>query len=135
MKIVAIVQARMGSTRLPGKVLKKIAGIPALEILLKRLSRSKLIGEICVATSHNIENDQLCNAVEEIGYRVIRGSENDVLQRFCDAAVATSADIIVRITGDCPVIDPYLVDEAVQIFLIRMPITCQMLIPQHFLMG
>jgi len=117
MKIVAIVQARMGSTRLPGKVLKKIAGIPALEILLKRLSRSKLIGEICVATSHNIVNDQLCNAVEEIGYRVIRGSENDVLQRFCDAAVATSADIIVRITGDCPVIDPYLVDEAVQIFL------------------
>ena len=117
MKIVAIVQARMGSTRLPGKVLKKIVGIPALEILLKRLSRSKLIGEICLATSQNIENDQLCDAVEEMGYRVVRGSETDVLQRFYDAAVATSADIIVRITGDCPVIDPYLVDQAIQKFL------------------
>ena len=117
MKIVAIVQARMGSTRLPGKVLKKIVGIPALEILLARLSRSELISEICVATSHNTENDQLCNAIEEIGYRVIRGSETDVLQRFWDAAAATSADIIVRITGDCPMIDPSLVDEAVQIYL------------------
>ena len=72
MKIVSIVQARMGSTRLPGKVLKKIVGIPALEILLKRLSRSKLIGEICLATSQNIENDQLCDVVEAMGYRVIR---------------------------------------------------------------
>ena len=108
MKIVAIVQARMGSTRLPGKVLKKIVGIPALEILLRRLSRSALVSEICVATSQNIENDQLCNAIEEIGYRVIRGSETDVLQRFWDAAAATSADIIVRITGDCPAHDPKL---------------------------
>ena len=82
MKIVAIVQARMGSTRLPGKVLKKIVGIPAIEILLARLSRSELIHEICVATSHNVENDQLCNAIEKIGYRVIRGSETDVLARF-----------------------------------------------------
>ena len=91
MKIVAIVQARMGSTRLPGKVLKKIVGIPALEILLKRLSRSKLLGEICLATSQNIENDQLCDVVEEMGYRVIRGSETNVLQRFyteCPAHVA-----------------------------------------------
>ena len=100
MKIVSIVQARMGSTRLPGKVLKKIVGIPALEILLKRLSRSKLIGEICLATSQNIENDQLCNTVAEIGYRVIRGSETDVLQLYCAATVEPSADIIVRITGD-----------------------------------
>ena len=82
MKIVAIVQARMGSTRLPGKVLKKIVGIPALEILLARLSRSELISEICVATSHNTENDQLCNEIEKIGYRVIRGSETDVLARL-----------------------------------------------------
>ena len=59
MKIVAIVQARMGSTRLPGKVLKKLVGMPAIEILLARLSRSELIGEICLATSHNNENDQL----------------------------------------------------------------------------
>ena len=84
MKIVAIVQARMGSTRLPGKVLKKIVGIPAIEILLSRLSRSELIDEICVATSHNFENDELCDAIEKLGYRAIRGSETDVLQRFWD---------------------------------------------------
>ena len=117
MKIVAIVQARMGSTRLPGKVLKKIAGMPAVEILFERLSRSELISEICLATSHNVENDQLCNAIEKIGYRVIRGSETDVLARFWYAAEATSADIVVRITGDCPVVDPKLVDEAINMYL------------------
>ena len=105
MKIVAIVQARMGSTRLPGKVMKKIAGMPAIELLLKRLNHSELIDEICVATSHNVENDELCQLVEKLGYRVVRGSESDVLQRFLDAANATTADVIVRITGDCPVVD------------------------------
>ena len=117
MKIVAIVQARMGSTRLPGKVLKKIVGISAIEILLTRLSRSKLLNEICVATSHNIENDQLCDAIEHLGYRVIRGSETNVLQRYWDAAEATSADVIVRITGDCPVVDPKLVDKVIELYL------------------
>ena len=97
MKVVAVIQARMGSTRLPGKVLTKIVGIPAIEILIARLSYSELIDEICVATSHNIENDELCNAIERLGHRIIRGSETDVLQRFWDTAEATSADIIVRI--------------------------------------
>lgn len=117
MKIVAIVQARMGSTRLPGKVLKKIVGIPAIEILLNRLSRSELINEICIATSYNCENDQLQYVIEKLGYRVIRGSENDVLQRVRDAAEATSADIVVRITGDCPVVDPKLVDQVINMYL------------------
>ena len=117
MKIVAIVQARMGSTRLPGKVMKKIAGMPAIEILLKRLNHSELIDEICVATSHNVENDELCQLVGKLGYRVVRGSESDVLQRFLDAANATTADAIVRITGDCPVVDPELVDRVIGLFL------------------
>ena len=117
MKIVAIVQARMGSTRLPGKVMKKIAGMPAIELLLKRLNHSELIHEICVATSHNVENDELCQLVEKLGYRVVRGSESDVLQRFLDAANATTADAIVRITGDCPVVDPELVDRVIGLFL------------------
>ena len=117
MKIVAIVQARMGSSRLPGKVLKKIVGTPAIEILLARLKRSELIHEICLATSHNVENDQLYNSIERIGYRVIRGSETDVLQRFWDTAEATSADIVVRITGDCPVVDPKLVDQVIKMYL------------------
>ena len=114
MKIVAIVQARMSSTRLPGKVLKKIVEIPAIEILLKRLAHSKLISEICVATSQNKEDEFLCNEVEKLGYRVIRGSETDVLRRYWDAANATKADTIVRITGDCPLVDPKLVDKVVE---------------------
>ena len=117
MKIVAIIQARMGSTRLPGKVLKKLAGRSVIEILLARLSGSELINEICVATSHNQENDLLCNTINQLGYRVIRGSETNVLERYWDAAEATSADIIVRITGDCPVVDPKLVDKVIQLYL------------------
>ena len=112
LKIVSIIQARMGSTRLPGKVLKKLVGKPAIEILLTRLSRSKLIDEICLATSNNVENDILCHTVEKLGYRVVRGSETDVVQRFWDATNATSADVIVRITGDCPVVDPSLVSAS-----------------------
>ena len=107
----------MGSTRLPGKVLKKLVGKPAIEILLTRLSRSKLIDEICLATSNNVENDILCHTVEKLGYRVVRGSETDVVQRFWDATNATSADVIVRITGDCPVVDPSLVDKVIDLFL------------------
>ena len=117
MKIVAIIQARMGSTRLPGKVLKKIAGKPAIEILLARLSRSELINEICVATSDDIKNDQLSDVIERLGYLVVRGSETNVLQRYSDAASVTAADIIVRITGDCPVVDPKLVDQVIKMYL------------------
>ena len=116
-KIVAIVQARMGSSRLPNKVLKKLLGKSVIEILLARLSQSKLINEIYVATSKNIENDKLCDEINSLGYKFIRGSETDVLERFNMAAKATSADIIVRITGDCPIIDPKIVDSVIDLFL------------------
>ena len=115
-KIVAIVQARMGSSRLPNKVLKKLLGKSVIEILLARLSQSKLINEIYVATQ-NIENDKLCDEINSLGYKFIRGSETDVLERFNMAAKATSADIIVRITGDCPIIDPKIVDSVIDLFL------------------
>ena len=117
MKIVAIIQARMGSSRLPGKVLKKIVGKTAIELLLSRLSRSKVIHEICVATSIDKENDVLCDEVMRLGYGVVRGSEMDVLQRFHEAAIATSADVVVRITGDCPLIDPVIVDSVIKQYL------------------
>lgn len=117
MKIIAIVQARMGSTRLPGKVLKKLVGRSAIELLLVRLSQSKLIDEICVATSVHEENDALCDEVLRLSFKIIRGSETDVLERFHQAALATSADIIVRITGDCPVVDPKVVDAVINLFL------------------
>ena len=116
MKVVAIVQARMGSTRLPNKVMKPILGIPLIEILLKRLSKSGAIDEIMVATSTDAKNDVLDAHVKALGFKVFRGSEDDVLKRFVDAARFTNADVIVRITGDCPLIDPILVDRCVEEF-------------------
>ncbi|MDC0063080.1 aminotransferase class III-fold pyridoxal phosphate-dependent enzyme [Candidatus Puniceispirillum sp.] len=117
MKVVAIVQARMGSTRLPNKVVKKIGGVPMIELLLSRLSRAKEIDQIVVATSLDVKNQSLAEHVEKLGYLCVRGSENDVLQRYLDAAHASKANIVVRVTGDCPLIDPVLVDQCVNRFI------------------
>ena len=116
MRTVAIVQARMGSTRLPGKVLKNIVGKPMIELLLARLSKSKELDEIVVATSKDAANDTLQSTVISLGYKCFRGSEKDVLNRYYETSKTLGADIIVRITGDCPLIDPELVDECVQGF-------------------
>lgn len=116
MKIVAIVQARMGSTRLPNKVMKQIDGMPMIELLLARLSRSKEIDEILVATSEDARNQPLADHVAALGYQCYRGSENDVLSRYYQAAKAADADIVIRITGDCPLVDPELVDQCIQRF-------------------
>jgi glutamate-1-semialdehyde 2,1-aminomutase len=105
MKIVALVQARMGSTRLPGKVLKSIVNKPMIELLLTRLSQSSELDEIVVATSEEKQNNQLQSIVESLGYRCTRGSEKDVLNRFYKSAKSLKADIVVRITGDCPLVD------------------------------
>ena len=99
MKIVALVQARMGSTRLPGKVLKFIIGKPMIELLLTRLSQSSELDEIVVVSSEESQNDQLQYVVESLGYQCIRGSEKDVLKRFYKAAKLVDADVVVRITG------------------------------------
>lgn len=116
MKIVAIVQARMGSTRLPNKVMKPIGGIPMIELLLSRLSRSKEVDQIVVATSIDTRNQPLVDHVRKLGYACEQGSENDVLDRYVQAARAHGADVVVRITGDCPLVDPALVDECIRRF-------------------
>lgn len=116
MKTVAIVQARMGSSRLPGKVMKPINGIPMIGVLLKRLSQSRTINEIVVATSMDDRNIPLVEYVTALGYECFQGSEDNVLERFLYAAEASKADTIIRITGDCPLVDPLLVDEAVKHF-------------------
>jgi glutamate-1-semialdehyde 2,1-aminomutase len=116
MKIVALVQARMGSTRLPGKVLKSIVGKPMIELLLTRLSQSSELDAIIVATSDASQNDQLQSIVETLGYQCTRGSEKDVLGRFYASAKSVDADVIVRITGDCPLVDSSLVDQCIQGF-------------------
>lgn len=116
MKTVAIVQARMGSTRLPGKVMKLIGGVPMIELLLARLSKSVEIDQIVVATSEDVRNQPLIEHVKHLGYACEVGSEHDVLSRFLKAADNSKADVVVRITGDCPLVDPALVDEAIRGF-------------------
>ncbi len=116
MKIVGLVQARIGSTRLPGKVLRTIVDKPLIELLLKRLSKSEEIDEIVVAASEKAENDKLQSFVESLGYRCTRGSDENVLNRFYESAKLVGADVVVRITADCPLIDPALVDECIKGF-------------------
>ena len=113
MKIVAVVQARMGSTRLPNKVMKSIGGVPMIELLLKRLSWSVQINQIVVATTEDVRNKPLFDHVTDLGYICYRGSENDVLDRYLQSAKMANADVVVRITGDCPLVDPVLVDEVI----------------------
>ncbi|MDC6455600.1 aminotransferase class III-fold pyridoxal phosphate-dependent enzyme [Candidatus Pseudothioglobus singularis] len=113
MKVVALVQARMGSIRLPGKVLKSIVNRPMIELLLSRLSQSIEIDEIVVATSIDKQNDKLESVVMSLGYKCTRGSEKDVLNRFYESSKSLEADIVVRITGDCPLVDAALVDECI----------------------
>ncbi len=116
MKIVAIVQARMGSTRLPNKVMKLIGETPMIELLLNRLSYSEQVDEILVATSQTENNNALVKHVLNIGYGCFCGDEDDVLGRYFQAAKEAQADVIVRVTGDCPLVDPALVDKAIMEF-------------------
>ncbi len=116
MKTIAIVQARMGSTRLPNKVMKPINGVPMIELLLNRLSQSKELDQIVVATSIDAKNIPLVEHVRALGYAYEQGSENDVLERYINAAKVHQADVVVRITGDCPLVDPELVDECIRRF-------------------
>ena len=116
MKVVAIVQGRMGSARLPNKVMKVINGVPLLELLLVRLSKSKELDQIIVASPIGSINSPLVEHVKMLGYPCEQGSESDVLDRYIKAARAHKADVIVRITGDCPLVDPELVDECIRRF-------------------
>jgi glutamate-1-semialdehyde 2,1-aminomutase len=115
-KVIAIIQARMGSTRLPGKVMKLVNGVPLIELLLHRLSKSKEIDEVVLAAPKGSLNNPLTSHVKSLGYKVYQGSENDVLDRYYQVALQQKATIVVRITGDCPLIDPKVVDTVVKAF-------------------
>ena len=119
MKTLAIVQARMGSIRLPNKVMLPINGVPMIELLLHRLSLAKLIDHIIVATSTATGDKQLAAHVRSLGYEVFEGSENNVLDRFYKAALPHRPNTVVRITGDCPLVDPELVDAIIAFFAPR----------------
>ena len=103
----------MGSTRLPGKVLRTILGRPVLDLFLERMRRSHRVKDIIVATSPDPANDAIVKLAEGLGHPVFRGSEDDVLDRFVQCARKHNVDWIVRVTSDCPAIDGALVDEAV----------------------
>ncbi|EBA13976.1 aminotransferase class III-fold pyridoxal phosphate-dependent enzyme [Roseobacter sp. CCS2] len=116
MKTVAIVQARMGSSRLPGKVMKTVAGQRVIDLLLHRLKQASGVDEIVLATTHLQGDDPLAAHCATQGIRVVRDSEDDVLQRYVRAAEESGADVVVRITGDCPFVMPELVDAAISAF-------------------
>jgi len=115
--ILAIVQARMGSTRLPGKVMKKVLGKPLIEHLLERLKLSKQVNKILVAIPKGKADDILCGYLRLKGYDFFRGPGEDVLARYYQAACLHKPEVIVRITADCPLIDYKIVDRVVEKFL------------------
>ena len=117
MNVVAIIQARMSSTRLPGKVLMELAGKPVLEHVVSRIKSCKTIQKVVVATSTDESDDAIERWCESLGVACYRGSLNDVLDRYYQAAIQSNADAIVRITADCPAIDPTIVDEVVSAYL------------------
>lgn len=116
-KIVAVIQARMASTRLPGKVMKDILGKPMLWHMLKRLKLSKRIDDIVIAIPDTTENDILEDFATNFGFLSYRGSEDDVLSRYYEAAVKAGAGMVVRLTSDCPLIDPMVTDRVISEYM------------------
>ncbi len=117
MKVVCIIEARLKSSRLPGKVLKPIMGKPMLELMCERLQRSRLIDDLVIATTDQESDEPIVDLAKKIGVLFFRGSEDDVLLRVLNAAKTYKADIIVETTGDCPLNDPAMVDKVVADFL------------------
>lgn len=117
MKVLCIVQARMGSERLPGKVMKKINDKPMISYTLNSLKKSKYIDEIVLATSTLEINNPLADYVKSINFNVFRGDEDNVLERYKLAADKYDGDVIIRVTGDCPLINPIIIDHVITKFL------------------
>lgn len=115
-KIVVIIQARMGSTRLPGKVMMKLCGKTVLAHVIGRVSQSQSIDEIVIATTTNSQDDVIVTEGKKTGVKVFRGSEDNVLERYYLAAKEHEANIVVRITSDCPLIDPQVIEKMLWIY-------------------
>jgi len=117
MRIVATIEARMTSSRLPGKVLMPVLGRPILQYLVERLRAVPSLDAIVLATTTNDDDDVLASFALTHGIGLFRGSEDDVMGRVIGAAESASADIVVEITGDCPIIDPDIVEQTIRMFL------------------
>lgn len=117
MRRVATIEARMTSSRLPGKILRDLIGKPLLERLVERARKAKLVDEVVVATTTNPQDDAVESWARKVGISIYRGSEEDVLLRVLEAARFYKADIIVELTGDCPLLDPVLIDQVIDAYL------------------
>ncbi len=120
-KVTAIIQARVGSTRLPGKVLKPLLDKPMLTWVVERAQKSRLIDEVVIATTTQSGDDAIADLCHKEGWFCFRGSEDDVLDRYYQTALQLKSETIVRITSDCPVIDPGICDLLVASFLSIAP--------------
>lgn len=118
MRVLAILQARVSSTRLPGKVLKPLLGKPMLIRQIERIKRCRLIDKLVVATSVDSSDDALADVLSQAGIACFRGSLDDVLERFYQAAKPYQPEHVVRLTGDCPLADSILIDEAINAHLV-----------------
>lgn len=117
MKIGAIIQARVGSTRLPGKVLKDLKGKKVLEHVVERVQKSKIIDNVIIASTVSPGDDAIEALAMQNHWDYYRGSENDVLSRYYEAATKYNLDVIIRITSDCPLIDPQIIDEMLRVYI------------------
>jgi spore coat polysaccharide biosynthesis protein SpsF len=115
-QVVGIIQARMSSKRLPGKVLKMIQGQPMLARVVERARMAETLDKVVVATTNDPSDDPVAELCQERGYPFLRGNLYDVLDRFYKPAQTFGADVVVRFTGDCPLLDPGLVDHTVREF-------------------
>jgi len=117
-KIVASIEARMTSSRLPGKVLMQaIDGMSMLEFMVQRVKKSQLIDQIIVATTVNDTDDPIFNMCKKLSINCYRGSEDDVLLRVLNAHKSVNSQIVVELTGDCPLIDPKIIDKVIDVYL------------------
>lgn len=135
MKILCIVQARMGSERLPGKVIKPIMEKPMILYTLDRLNKSKYIDQIIVATSMEEREKPLVDLIKSSGYNLFRGHESNVLKRYKNTVEKFHGDVIIRITGDCPLIDPIIVDNVITYFKINSYDYVRLDVPETFIRG
>jgi spore coat polysaccharide biosynthesis protein SpsF len=116
MRVIATIEARMTSSRLPGKVLLESIGKPMLQLMVERLRHLERVDDIVIATTTNKTDEPIVALAEKLGIQYYRGSENDVLTRVLEAAKANGADLIVELSGDCPLIDPVIVDQVIDAY-------------------
>jgi len=120
-KIVGIIQARMGSSRLPGKMTMDLCGHPILQWVIERCKRASALDEVVLATTTNPEDNDLISLAQDLGIQTFRGNEQDVLQRFIKAADCYKATVVVRICADNPLVSPEEIDRLVDFYLSNLP--------------